>query len=225
MGIVHLLFSMKNAGKTPRFLQYFHSSSLGCCKTGTSSSREEPWVSQVCEAVSWDTQQIRALFNPLEITSGGCPYGFTAPAQQCWRQDVSAEMVQTFLWMLWIHWAEGGRVETIAVLWKDPELWKGYHYSYPSARAWAAAGKLLTDRILSCLFWNSDSQSANLGDCPCPSPAASWDPHFLGFHFPDASKGGCGVSSALVWGRFAGRVKYCGWRTLSWCDLFNSWKM
>lgn len=52
-------------------------------------------------------------------------------------------------------------------------------------------------------------------------PADPWDPHCLGFHSRDTCKGRCGASSALVWGRFADRVKYCGWRTLSWCDLFN----
>lgn len=96
---------------------------------------------------------------PCKPVLGESPYGFNAPAQQCWRQDVGAEMVQTFLWMLWIHWAGGGRVETIAVLY--PELWKGYNYSYPSAWVWAAAGKLLTDRFFSCLFWASNSQSSN----------------------------------------------------------------
>lgn len=41
---------------------------------------------------------------------------FAASAQQCWRQDIDAEMVQTFLWMPWIHWAEGGSIETISLL-------------------------------------------------------------------------------------------------------------
>lgn len=105
------------------------------------------------------TQQIRALFNPLQTSSGRIPLWIqcSCPAvlkARCWcwnGSDISVDVVDPLGW--------GGRVETIAVLY--PELWKGYNYSYPSAWVWAAAGKLLTDRFFSCLFWASNSQSSN----------------------------------------------------------------
>lgn len=80
---------------------YFYSSSLGCHKTETQqNSTEKSWVAQVCEAVSWDTQQIRALFNPLEISSGRMSSWIHCSCPESWRQDADAEMIQTFLWML-----------------------------------------------------------------------------------------------------------------------------
>lgn len=59
----------------------------------------------------------------------------TASAKKCWKQDVDViKMVWTLLWMLQMHRAVGGRVETIGLIWKErQELWKGFKHSYPSA--------------------------------------------------------------------------------------------
>lgn len=227
IGIAHLFFSMKNIRRKPDFYNTLIQAAWGATiqhwNPAAAAQRIPGWPRLV--RLWWDTTNQGPLW---ESILGECP-----PMDSLLPPN-SAEGK-----MLMLEWSRHfcGCCESIGLReegLKQLLCFKKENQNYGKGIISLMPVPELEQQQESSLQRGSPSafseivtqgQGAYLGDCLCPSPAGSWDPRFLGFDFLDANKGGCGVSSAPVWRRFAGRVKYCGWRTLSWCDLFNSWKM